>query len=118
MKLVVDQLHPIINNYGSDGRPEEVDLYPPITFKRQSVEDILCDDFEEMSVGNFFSDNFMVSLKNAKNKPGWKPEYRELAQVKRMHICKSCKCKARKGCCPEYSPGNRVMIKMIVGWNF
>ena len=102
---------------------EEVDLHPPLTFRRQSVEDILKNsteflDFEDMSVGNFFSENFMVPLKFAKNKPGWKPEYRDLAQVKRMHICKSCKCKARKGCCPEYSSGNRVMIKMIVGWNF
>ncbi len=100
------------------GKTEEVDTYPPITFRRQSVEDILCDDFEDLSVGNFFSDNFMTPLKEAKSKPEWKPEYRDLAQVKRMHICKSCKCKARKGCCPEYSPRNRVMIKMIVGWNF
>jgi hypothetical protein len=102
---------------------EEVDLHPPVSFRRKSVEDIFKNSteflsFEDLSVGNFFSDNFMVPLKDAKNKPGWKPEYRDLAQVKRMHICKSCKCKARKGCCPEYSSGNRVMIKMIVGWNF
>jgi hypothetical protein len=102
---------------------EEVCLYPSLTFRRKSVEDILKNsseflDFEDLSVGNFFSENFMVSYKDAKKKPGWRSEYRDLAQVKRMHMCKSCKSKARKGCCPEYSSGNRVMIKMIVGWNF
>ncbi len=111
MKLDVD-----LQLSGSDH--EEVALHPPVTFKRLSIEEILRDEFEQLSVGNFFSENFMVPIKEAKRKQGWRSEYADLAQVKRMHICKSCRTKARKGCCPEYSPANRVMIKMIVGWNF
>ena len=32
-------------------------------------------------------------------------------------MCKSCKGKAHKGCCSEYSSNNRVMIKMVIGWS-
>lgn len=99
---------------------EEPTLNRPLTFKRQSLEEVL-DAFDNCKLeepGNFFSENFMVSFKEAKNKPDWKPEYKDMAQVKRLHMCKSCKGKAMKGCCPEYSPKNRVMIKMIVGWDF
>lgn len=124
---------------------EEITVHSALVFRKQPLEELLCNDFcvdlcnsaasSAVELKNFvddckaalpdfrqhcdfFSSNFMVPFKQVKNSPEWKPEYEELVQVKRVHVCKSCKSKARKGCCPEYSPANRVMIKMVVGWNF
>lgn len=108
----------LVANLKFDGHEEPI-LNKPLTFKRiEEVFDEKCklEDYDEL--GNFFSENFMVPFKEAKSRPGWKHEYKNVVQVKRLHMCKSCRGKARKGCCPEYSPKNRVMIKMIVGWNF
>ena len=46
----------------------------------------------------------------------WKPVYRDMLDVRRITICKSCRGKWLKGCCPNYSRGNRVMKMMAVGW--
>ncbi len=63
----------------------------------------------------FIGSSFIVSIKEVRKHPEWKKEYEKLIKIKRVHQCKSCKGKARKGCCPEYSPENRVMIKAITG---
>lgn len=69
----------------------------------------------------FFENNFkkggMVSLKSVKRHPDWREEYRHEVNIKRINMCKSCKSRAYKGCCSEYSPTNRVMVKMILGWS-
>ena len=59
----------------------------------------------------------MIPFKQVKNNPEWKKEYEVDVVIKRVHICKSCRNKARKGCCPNYSSENRSMVTMIMGWS-
>ena len=59
----------------------------------------------------------MIPFKQVKNNPEWKKEYEANMYIKRVHICKSCKNKACKGCCPDYSSENRSMITMVMGWS-
>ncbi len=102
---------------------EELSIDKFSMFTRQPLEDIVCYEFGRYVKvsGDFFSANYtkggVIPIKEVKNHPEWKPEYEKLVQVKRVHMCKSCKSQARKGCCPQYSPKNRVMIKVIVGWS-
>jgi hypothetical protein len=74
-----------------------------------------------ISKKNFFEKNYkpggMCSLKEMKRHPEWKDEYAKRIEVRKMHMCKSCKRKWMKGCCKNYSQENRVMIKMVIGWN-
>lgn len=77
--------------------------------------------FHEDTFDNFMSTFYtrggMLSLKDLKNNPEWKKEYELQLTIKRVHICKSCKNKARKGCCFEYSSQNRSMVTMVIGWS-
>ena len=59
----------------------------------------------------------MVPIKNVRRNPEWNKEYETYITTKKINMCKSCKSRAHKGCCSEYSSGNRVMIKMIIGWS-
>ncbi len=99
---------------------EEIIVNPNGTFIKQPMEQLLCGDFSSrLHVSDdFFNAKYMVPFKEVKKDPKWKTEYEKYVQTKRIHMCKSCKRKAHKGCCPEYSSFNRVMIKMVVGWNF
>ena len=69
----------------------------------------------------FFVNNYdrggMIPLKEMKKNKDWKKEYESLIEVKLVHMCKSCGSKAYKGCCSEYSPSNRVKLKMVIGWH-
>ncbi len=64
----------------------------------------------------FYKEGGMVPIKNVKMHPEWTKEYEKYITTKRVNMCKSCKGKAHKGCCSGYSSGNRVMIKMVIGW--
>lgn len=109
-------------NFGGYDK-EEMTINKFSMFTRQHLEHLVCHEFSRcMKVsGDFFSVNYIkggvIPFKEVKNHPEWKPEYEKLVLVKRVHMCKSCKSKARKGCCPHYYTKNRVMIKMIVGWS-
>lgn len=59
----------------------------------------------------------MIPLKLVKNNPEWIKEYEDDIVTKRVHMCKSCKSKAQKGCCSNYSTVNRSMITMVIGWS-
>ena len=65
----------------------------------------------------FYIRGGMIPLKDIKNNPEWKKEYEADMVIKRVHICKSCKGKAHKGCCSCYSPENRSKITMVMGWS-
>jgi len=102
---------------------EEITINKFSMFTRQHLEHFVCYEFSRCVKvsSDFFSVNYtkggVIPIKEVRNHPEWKPEYEKLVQVKRVHMCKSCKSKAQKGCCPLYSPKNRVMIKVIVGWS-
>ena len=70
---------------------------------------------------DFFDRNYtkggMISLKEMKRHPEWKNEYRNSLDIKKVHVCKSCKKKWYKKCCAEYSRTNRTMLQMVIGWN-
>jgi hypothetical protein len=68
-------------------------------------------------MSTFYTRGGMLSLKDLKNNPEWKKEYELQLTIKRVHICKSCKNKTRKGCCFEYSSQNRSMVTMVIGWS-
>ena len=65
----------------------------------------------------FYIRGGMIPLKQVKNNPEWKKEYEANMVIKRVHICKSCKGKAYKGCCSWYSPENRSKVTMVMGWS-
>ena len=65
----------------------------------------------------FYKEGGMVHIKSVKMHPEWTKEYEACITTKRVNMCKSCKGKAHKGCCSEYSSSNRVMIKMVIGWS-
>lgn len=65
----------------------------------------------------FYEKGGMVPLKDVKTNIEWKNVYEDDIIVKKLNICKSCRRKAHKGCCSEYSANNRVMIKMVIGWS-
>ena len=69
-------------------------------------------DSSEPFFEKFISNHGMIPVKMLKSCDGWKPEYEKRLTIKRVHVCKSCRFKSYKGCCPEYSTSNRVMIKM------
>ena len=51
----------------------------------------------------FFDRNYtrggFIPIKSVKQHPEWDPAFEKTVEVKRIHVCKSCKGKARKGCC-------------------
>jgi hypothetical protein len=57
----------------------------------------------------------MYPLREMKKHPEWRKEYRNMLEVKRINICKSCKKRWLKGCCINYSQTNRVQIMMVIG---
>ena len=58
----------------------------------------------------------MCPLVNMRQHPEWVPGYRKHVEVKRITICKSCRSRFIKGCCPEYSSNNKMMQTMVIGW--
>lgn len=75
-------------------------------------------DYFATFMHRFYKKGGMVPIKNVKMHPEWTKEYETCITTKRVNMCKkSCKGKAHKGCCPEYSSSNRVMIKMVIGWS-
>ena len=75
------------------------------------------DSNAENFLSTFYIRGGMIPLKQVKNNPEWKNEYEANMVIKRVHICKSCKGKAYKGCCYCYSPENRSKITMVMGWS-
>ena len=73
-------------------------------------------DFDAF-MNRFYKEGGMVPIKNLKQHAEWNNEYETHLITKKIHMCKSCKRKAHKGCCSEYSSSNRVMIKMVIGWH-
>ena len=71
----------------------------------------------EIFMHRFYNKGGMVPIKNVKMHPEWTKEYETCITTKRVNMCKSCKNRAHKGCCSEYSSSNRVMIKMVIGWS-
>ena len=65
----------------------------------------------------FYKNDGMVPIKNVRRNPEWNKEYETYITTKDIHVCKSCKSRAYKGCCSEYSSNNRSKIRMIVGWS-
>ena len=49
----------------------------------------------------------MVPIKNVKQRAEWNKEYETYIMTKKVNMCKSCKNKAHKSCCSEYSASNR-----------
>ena len=74
-------------------------------------------EYFETFMHKFYKEGGMVPIKNVKMHPEWTKEYETCITTKRVNMCKSCKEKAHKGCCSEYSSGNRVMIKVVIGWS-
>ena len=70
----------------------------------------------ETFMHKFYKEGGMVPIKKVKMHPEWTKEYETCITTRRVNMCKSCKEKAYKGCCLEYSSSNRVMIKMVIGW--
>ena len=64
-----------------------------------------------------YNNTYIVSIKEVKRHPEWKSEYAENIMTKLINVCKSCKKRAYKGCCPSYSSQNRSKIKVVVGFN-
>ena len=77
----------------------------------------LHNDNAEDFLSAFYVKGGMIPFKQVKNNPEWKKEYEVDMVIKRVHICKSCKGKAHKGCCSYYSPENRSKITMVMGWS-
>lgn len=65
----------------------------------------------------FYKEGGIVPVKSVKQHAEWNKEYEKYIRTKKIHVCKSCKNRAHKGCCLEYSSSNRVMIKMVIGWS-
>ena len=84
--------------------------------KEHTQDDQLNTNFETF-MHRFYKEGGMVPIKNVKMHPEWTKEYEACITTKRVNMCKSCKEKAHKGCCLEYSSSNRVMIKMVIGWS-
>ena len=82
------------------------------TQKAHNLHNSNAEDF----LSTFYVRGGMIPLKQVKNNPEWKKEYEVDLFTKRVHICKSCKNKAHKGCCSNYSSENRSMVTMIMGW--
>lgn len=96
-------VHNVTNNFN------RLQINPIINDSRRSKTD----EF----MHTFYIKGGMIPLKDVKNNPEWKKEYEADMVIKRVHICKSCKGKAYKGCCSCYSPENRSKITMIIGWS-
>lgn len=59
----------------------------------------------------------MIPIKDVKRNPEWKDEYLEHITTKLVNVYKSCRKRAYKGCCFDYSANNRTKVKMVVGWS-
>ena len=65
----------------------------------------------------YYKEGGMISLQKVRMHPEWIREYETHITTKFINICKSCKNKAHKNCCSEYSPINLGKIKMVIGWS-
>ena len=70
---------------------------------------------------DFFERNFkrggMMPIKEMRRHPEWKEKYLDDAEVRDIHMCKSCPNRSHSGCCYEYSATNRKKIRMVIGWH-
>lgn len=98
---------------------------PVPDYIEEYISNIIATLFSSLTIGHvngnkFFSNNYdkggMVSLADVKKHSEWNNEYLKDVETNFVNICKSCSCKAIKGCCLEYSATNRKKIKMIIGW--
>jgi len=133
-KDITKNIH-VINSYNFESgsiihkkcRPAKVPnhLRAHLALVNVNIYNNIVNNFNNMKISpegeeDFFSKNYkkggMCSLKQMKRHPEWKDEYENKIETKRVHICKSCKGKWMKDCCEDYSRKNRVMLKMVVGW--
>lgn len=63
-----------------------------------------------------FTRGDMVPLSVMVRKPGWQKSFRNCVNVKVVSICQSCRKKANKNCCYEYTSANRTTALMVIGW--
>ena len=74
-----------------------------------------------ISKKSFFERNFkrggMMPIKEMRRHQEWKEKYLDDAELKDIHMCKSCTNRSYSGCCPEYSAKNRKKIRMVIGWH-
>ncbi len=95
-------------------KPAELPNYLKVHVLQPSIEDLNVDE-------TFFTKNYsrggIVPIKDVRKHPEWKNEYESMVEIKRVHVCKSCRNKAHIGCCKNYSTSNRVMVRVIVGWS-
>ena len=71
----------------------------------------------EIFLKNNYIRGGMMPLKEMKQHPEWKKEYRKNIDIKKVQICKFCNKKSLKGCCSNYSSVNRSMLTMVIGWS-
>ena len=94
-------------------KPVELPYYLE-SFIYQCVDDAL--SAMRISKKSFFERNFkrggMMPIKEMRRHPEWKDKYLDDAELKDIHMCKSCPNRSYSGCCPEYSAKNRKKIRM------
>jgi hypothetical protein len=99
-------------------RPVELPYYLE-SFIYQCVDEAM--SAMRISRKSFFERNFkrggMMPIKEMRGHPEWKEKYLDDAEVKDVHMCKSCLDRSHSGCCPEYSASNRKKVRMAIGWH-
>jgi hypothetical protein len=98
----------------------------PVHLKSLIINNIT-NNFQSVSISDcapdigFLENNFkrggMHPLVDMRQHPEWVPGYRKHIEVKRVTICKSCRKRFIKGCCPKYSSNNKTMQTMVIGWH-
>ena len=120
----------VLNNYCYDNRSvihKKHEVTPvPIHLKSLIINNTITNNFNvnisDCTTGIcFFETNYkrggMYPLVDMRQHPEWIPGYRKHVEVKRITICRSCKKRSIKECCPEYSSKNRTMQTMVIGWH-
>ena len=101
-----------VNNIGGDNINGDV---INVINKFDAIKISEYDEIKDL-FGRNYNQEVMYSIKEMKKHPEWRKEYRNMLEVKKVEICKSCKKRWRKGCCEEYSRKNRSVILMATGW--
>ena len=104
----------------------------PIHLKYIIINNTIINNFQSLNISNntsetdlselgFLKKNYrrggMCPLVDMRQHPEWVPGYRKLVEVKRITICRSCRNRFIKGCCPEYNSKNKTMQTMVIGWH-
>ncbi len=71
----------------------------------------------ELYLETHFKKGGMCPIKQFSKHAGWKKEYKNLIETRRMDICKSCHKRWLKGCCHGYGRNNRTQWVMVVDWH-